>query len=334
MIPTVHLAVSIDTEEDNWRPTRRGITVENVRQIPHLHQFLRELHLRPTYFVTHAVASTPWAADILRHIHELGGAEVAAHVHPWNTPPLDETLLPRHSMLKNLPPHLQLAKIVTARDTLEKAIGRRPSSFRAGRLGLGRATVGALIEAGFAVDSSVMPFSHWKEDEGADFVGAPHGCYRLDGRGDVRIPAPDGPLCEVPLSCGFTRRPFAWHARAQEALGRTPLRQLRLAGVASRLGLLRHVIGSPETNSVADLIALTRCLIDERVPLVHLSWHSPSLVPGLGPFVTSDIQRTRLYATVASYLEKLAAMASIVPVTVHEAAEALGVSPRPSRRGP
>lgn len=330
MPPPVHLAISIDTEEDNWRPTRRDVTVNNVRELPRLHRFLRELHLRPTYFVTYPVASTPWAADILRQIHDDGGAEIAAHVHPWNTPPLDEELLPRHTMLKNLPPRLQLAKIVTVRDTLEKAVGVRPSSFRAGRLGLGPATVGALIRAGFSADSSVMPFSHWKEDEGADFGGAPVECYRLDGLGDVRTPVAGGPLSEVPLSCGFTRRPFKVYARVHRILRSSPLRPLRLAGIASRLGLVRRVIGSPETNSLGDLLALTRCLMREPAPFVHLTWHSPSLVPGLGPFVSTTEQREDLYRTVAAYVKILAAMAAIRPVTVGEAAATEGLSRAPS----
>ena len=107
----VALVVSIDTEEDNWTPARDGIRIENIRELPALQRFLRGLGLRPTYFADHPVASEPWSAAILREIAEDGGAEIGAHLHPWNTPPLEEPLAPGNSMLTNLPPALQRAKL-------------------------------------------------------------------------------------------------------------------------------------------------------------------------------------------------------------------------------
>jgi len=212
MPPPLKLLVSIDTEEDNWRPARDGITLENLRELPRLHRFLRDLDLRPTYFVDHPVASTPWTRELLREIDSAGGGEIGAHLHPWNTPPLREAFTEDNTMLRNLPSDLQRAKLETLREALTAATGRPPTSFRAGRFGLGRATVAALIETGFDVDSSVTPFVSWAAyGAGSDFDGAPIGCYRLDGCGDPRTPAPAGPLREVPLSCGFTRRPSrAW----------------------------------------------------------------------------------------------------------------------------
>lgn len=93
--------------------------------------------------------------------------------------------------------------------------------------------------------------------------------------------------------------------------------------MASRIGLVRRVVGTPEVCQVDDLLALSRCLLSEGVRFVHLLLHSPSLVPGLSPFVTSAVDRERLYTTIERYVEGLAKMASIRPATVSEAAEAL-----------
>lgn len=324
MTAPVHLVLSVDTEEDNWLSTCHDVTVENIRELPRFHSFLRGLGLRPTYFVDYPVAATPWAVTLLREIQADGGAEIGAHLHPWNTPPVDEKAEPRSTMLRNLPSALQRAKIVNLRDVLGEALGAAPTSFRAGRMGLGVETVDSLIQAGFRVDSSVTPFINWGDyDDGPNFVGAPVACYRLDGRGDVRVPVPDGPLCEVPVSCGFTKRPFSWRGRAHSILTSRFFRSLRLAGVASRIGLVRRVMGSPEVYPIEDLLALSRCLLGEGVPFVHLLVHSSSLVPGLSPFVTSVVDRERLYTTIERYVEGLAKMASIRPATVSEAAEAL-----------
>ena len=257
MLPKLQLVVSIDTEEDNWRPVREGIALENLRELPRLHGFLRDLDLRPTYFVDHPVASTPWTLDLLRGIATQGGGEIGAHLHPWNTPPLREELTEANTMLRNLPFELQREKLETLRESLTAVSGRPPTSFRAGRFGLGRETVAALLATGFEVDSSVTPFVSWAAyGGGSDFDGAPVGCYRLDGCGDPRIPAPAGALREVPVSCGFTRRPFARVASWYRRLTSDPLRRIPLASLATRTGVVRRVIGSPETNSVKDLLAV------------------------------------------------------------------------------
>src|SRR5437762_14340072 len=99
------LIVSVDTEEDNWEPRRDGVTIENIRELPRLDVLFRRLGVRATYFTTYQVAIREWAADVLRKLRE-DGAEIGAHLHPWNTPPPDEPFLPRNSMLKNLPPEL------------------------------------------------------------------------------------------------------------------------------------------------------------------------------------------------------------------------------------
>src|SRR5882672_8010196 len=163
MTPPVTLVVSIDTEEDNWRPARTGITVDNIRELPRLQRLLERLGVRPTYFVTYQVGRDPRATEILREIREQGQAEIGAHLHPCNTPPLDEAFVPPNTMTLNLPQPLQAAKIARLTQALAESVGERPTSFRAGRWGFGRSTAAALLESGYRVDSSVTPFTSWVE---------------------------------------------------------------------------------------------------------------------------------------------------------------------------
>jgi hypothetical protein len=311
MAERVLVVVSIDTEEDNWFRNRDQVTCGNIAELRRQDRFFERLGVRPTYFTSYQVAIDRAASDVMR---EVGGrGEIAAHLHPWNTPPLTEAVVPRNSMLKNLPQELQLAKLQTLTAALEAAFGIRPRSFRAGRYGLGQETVAALVRCGYLVDSSVTPFVSWEDmDDGPDFVNAPLTIYRLSPDRPVTQPAADGEVVEVPLSCGFGRGPFTLWGRVDRALDRPGLRRLRR--------LCKRTVLSPELASAAEMLTLSRRLLERGARHLHLSWHSPSLMPGLSPFAVTAADVDRLYARVERYLERLAGIAALSFVTVGEAA--------------
>jgi peptidoglycan/xylan/chitin deacetylase (PgdA/CDA1 family) len=324
----VILLVSIDTEEDNWTLARAGITVENIRELPRLDRFFERLGVRATYFTTFQVALQPWAAGILSEFRAGRRAEVAAHLHPWNTPPLEERFEPRNSMTNNLPPALQRAKIARLTEALTQACGARPMAFRAGRWGFGRDTAAAVLACGYSIDSSVTPFMSWQEpDNGPTHVGAPLEPYSLDRRGDPRTPVPRGPLLEVPVSWAYSRRPWGPWGRLHRLLERPALRPLRLVGIASRLNVIRRIALSPELASVADMVTLSRRVLEHGIRHLHMFWHTPSLRPGLSPFVTTSADVEHLYAAVEEYLERLSGFATVRFATISEAARELAASP-------
>jgi len=317
----VLLVVSIDTEEDNWDRSRHGVTLENIGELRRMAEFFDRVGVRPTYFTTYQVAIDPAAAGVMREVGTGGRGEIGAHLHPWNTPPLAETFVPRNSMLKNLPPELQLAKIQTLTAALEEAFNFTPTAFRAGRYGIGPDTVAALVSCGYRVDSSVSPFIDLKAmDDGPSFVGAPMGPYRLAAGRDVREPAPDGELVEIPLSYGFNRGPFSLWDPTRRLLEAAPLRWFRLAGLAARTGLIKRLTLCPELASVADMLTLSQRLLEHGIRHLHLTWHSPSFLPGLSPFATTARDVARLYASIEKYLEGLSRMTAFTSATVSEAA--------------
>src|SRR6185295_1365147 len=265
------LVVSIDTEEDNWKRSREGVTVENIGALRQAAAVFERLTLRPTYFTAYQVATDPRAADVMREVSDGGKAEIGAHLHPWNTPPMSEAFVPRNSMLKNLPAPLQLAKLRHLTAKLEETFGLTPTAFRAGRYGLGRETVGALLQCGYRVDSSVSPFIDLRTtDDGPTFVGAPMTAYRLAPDRDVRDPAPDGALVEIPLSYGFNRGPFRVWDPVRRGLEAAPLRWLHLAGIAARAGILKRLTLSPELSSAPDMLTLAQHLLEQGVRHLHL----------------------------------------------------------------
>ena len=318
------VVVSIDTEEDNWHRSRHGATAENITELRTMARLFARLGVRPTYFTSYQVAVQPRAVDTLRELCQGGRGEIGAHLHPWNTPPLDEAFVPRNSMLKNLPAALQRAKLDNLTAALAQAFGSRPRVFRAGRYGLGPETVGALVAGGYRVDSSVSPYVSFEAmDDGPSFVGAPLVPYRLAPDRDVTQPAPDGELIEIPLSSGFSRTPFPVWNRARRVLEAKPWRWLRLPGLASRAGLVRPVALSPEQTPVADMLTLSRRLLENGVRHLQVTWHSPSLKPGLSPFGATTTDVARLYASIEAYFEGLSRITRITFATIGEAAALL-----------
>jgi len=316
--------VSIDTEEDNWYCSRNGVAVSNIRALEPLARFFDRLGVRPTYLVTYQVAIDPCAAETVRNVAAGDGAEIGAHLHPWNTPPLAEPFLPRNSMLKNLPADLQLAKLECLTAAVTRAFDRVPRVFRAGRFGFGRDTIAALLRCGYCVDSSVTPFWNWEAfDDGPSFVGAPLDAYRLAPNGDVRRPARHGELLEIPLSYGFSHAPFSFWDPTRRLLEAAPFRWFRLAGIVARAGVARRIVLSPELASADDMLILSRRLLEHGVRHLQVFWHSPSLVPGLTPFVTTAADVRRLYDTVEAYLNGLTALTNVKFATLSEAAAML-----------
>ena len=333
----IRLVVSVNVEEDNWLPVRSGITVDNIRELEGLDRVFDRLGIRPTYFTTYQVIRSDVGARVIRELAGTGRVEIGAHLHPWNTPPMDEPLGSRALMLGNLPPALQRAKLDTLTSLLADRLGAAPVSFRAGRFALRRATARALVDAGYWVDSSVTPFIDWSlSDGGANFVPAPVRVYRCDPEAGVTLERMAGPIIEVPVSSGFSRfRVTGWPA-LHRVLSCRAATALQLPGIASRVGYVHRIVLTPEQIPLRQALALSRRLISSGVLHLHLVMHSSSLRPGLNPYVRTRADVDRLYSRVEEYVENLSMIATIRFSTVTEAAIALdpavGTAPRATVR--
>jgi hypothetical protein len=316
------VTISVDTEEDNWAPTRTGITVDNIRELPRLDRWFEGLGVRATYFTTYHVAATPWSAGILRDLSATGRSEIGAHLHPWNTPPLDEPLSARLTMTKNLHPALREAKIRQLTELLTHSFGAAPTSFRAGRFGLSADTAAALVQCGYRVDSSVTPFVNWTSvDDGPSHDDAPMAMHWLGADG-LRTNGAQGRLIEMPISLGYTRAPFAlWH-RVHRIIDSAALRPMRLVGALSRMRLLEKVILNPENDGTRSMIALARQLIARGTGYLHFFFHSPSLRPRTSPYAPTRAATQRILASLEETLDRLHGLTRVKFMTVVEAATA------------
>lgn len=257
------------------------------------------------------VASSTLAADILRDPIREGRAEIGIQLHPWVNPPFDEEVTERNSFAGNLPRELERAKLRRLRDTIEERFAALPRVYRAGRYGVGPNTVELLQESGIAIDSSVRAKFSYASSGGAEFRRHPLHPYWLD---DNRS------LLELPLTTvfwGMLRRQGDW---LYPALWRAP----SLRGVLARLGLLERIPLTPEGVSVEEAIRGIDIALDDGLPLLVFSFHSPSLRPGHTPYVREDRDLDALYdwwRRVFAYLR----VRGVTPTTAGEIIEAVEV---------
>ena len=310
---TAKLLVTIDTEEEfDWSapvsPENRGVA--HVAGLPRLQELFDELGVRATYLVDYPVVTTDKSARVLSEIVNHHHCEIGAHVHPWVNPPITEEIRPRNTYLCNLPLGLQQEKLGRLTDAIEETLGRRPTSFRAGRYGIDFRLVPYMGSLGYTVDSSVIAYQDFSSDAGPCFAEFGDEPFWLE---PPLVPKTNGgrPLLEVPCTVGFSRRPFALWSRLHDRLSRGRLRRLRLIGVMWHLRIVRKTVLTPEGTETGDLIRLLRVLRKDRDAVLTVSFHSPSVVPGNTPYVrTKDDERAffdRLRSMLSFALHQLGA---------------------------
>lgn len=201
----VIFAVTVDTEADNQWDQGAPLTTENVQYWQPFQSVCDEHGVTPTYLVTSEMAADPSAQSLLARWVASGRAEVGAHLHPWTTPPfIDEPGFryndPAHSFLSELPTELVHQKLETLTAEIERDLGIRPTSFRAGRFGFDARCAVALSELGYIVDSSVTPLTEWSahqglphRDGGPDFTSHVAMPFLIDG-------TPQPGLLELPVT--------------------------------------------------------------------------------------------------------------------------------------
>ena len=297
--------VTVDTEEEfDWgRPlVRDGHGLDHVPRLAKFQSFCEGQGVVPVYLVDWPVATSTLAADILKPAIAAGKAEIGVQLHPWVNPPHDEDVTPHNSFAGNLPRDLEAAKLTNLRETIEAAFGVPPLIYRAGRYGAGPNTADILRDNGIAIDSSVRANFDYSAEGGPDYRRHPLAPYWLDA---------DKSLLELPLTTvfwGMLRRQGGALFPATQKLPHAP-------GVLARLGMLERIALTPEGVSVEEAIRGIDMALDDGLPLLVFSFHSPSLQPGHTPYVRDDADLDALYDWWRAVFD-YCAMRGVEPTTV------------------
>lgn len=289
--------LTIDTEEEfDWNAPfqRTGYGLEHTDQFVRFQAFCEEIGALPIYLVDWPITEAPKAVEVIADAVSRGTAELGMQLHPWVNPPFDEELGPRHSFPGNLPPELETAKFLALRERIESVFGAPPSAYRAGRYGVGPGTAAMLAEAGIAIDTSVRPLFNYSAQGGPDFSEHPATPYWADDERKV---------LELPVTSTF------WGVLRRQ--GTTVHRLQRhvptFFAAFSRFRLLERIALTPEGVTIDEAVRGIDIALDDGLPLLVLSFHSPSLAPGFTPYATNEEGVEAIYAwlrTVYAYLGK------------------------------
>lgn len=312
------LVVTIDTEEDQWgRYVAGDHTLNNISQITRLQSLFDEFAVIPTYLITYPVATDKTAVSLLNGILQKGRCEIGTHCHPWNTPPYREEMTERNSMLCNLPADLQKEKLARLHEAIVESFGGAPITFRAGRWGYGKHIAASLHSLGYKVDTSVLPFVDWSRQYGPNFSEANSVPYRFH-HDHIFTAHPSGPMLEVPATVGFAGLASASFERANKVhhfLTRPPCNLIRAAGLLHRVGILQKIWLSPENSTGEEMITLARSMMQRGAQVLNLFFHSPTLQPGLTPFVRNESDTREFMERIKVFL-RFAADAGIEPIAL------------------
>ena len=195
------LAVTIDVEEEglfSGQYPSGDAPVANVRHLERLGGLMSDFGIRPTLFVTWQVARHEALMAHLLNLRDAWQGEIGAHLHHWNTPPLEEPTGPaRKGPIDSevLPQQLLRDRLNTLLDTL-RASGAPCEAFRMGRFNLGPRMWAVLRETDIRVDASIAPMRAFPG--GPDHMAAPWDPYYPD----VKDPTRPGRahILEVPLT--------------------------------------------------------------------------------------------------------------------------------------
>jgi hypothetical protein len=286
--PSLLITMDVEADMPRWK-IENPLSFRNLEALAAFHHHCERWGVRPTYMVEYAVTEDTRATAILRDLHQTGGCEIGAHLHPWSCPPFSSGERQRIDFPSNLPEERLAAKLETLTTRLTEVFGTPPRSYRAGKFGLNDRMPPLLARCGYLADTSITPMVDWRELGGPDFSSEGPGPRWL-GNG------PDS-LVEVPVGIVLTRRLPA------------PLRRLYLS--TPRCLHFRGILGweylnwidlvwlYPALFSAKQMIVGCNRLVEEGVPVLNVFLHSSELEPGQSPYTrtTDDVDR---------YLERLA----------------------------
>jgi hypothetical protein len=181
-MPAVFLAVTIDCECDKgvgWlskSPLRFKGVREGIGQ--RLAPLFREFGAKPTYLLSPEVFRDDESVALFaRQGHD---AELGTHLHGEYAEPGAFEPSVTSVFQRDYPPEVERAKLASLTHAFQSAFGRSPRAFRAGRFGVGPASLGLLESLGYTADSSVTPSVSWERSgaKGLSFHGSPTQPYR------------------------------------------------------------------------------------------------------------------------------------------------------------
>lgn len=276
--------LTVDTEEEfDWtKPfAREGFSTSHLTAVPRFQALCDEFDITPCYLVDYPITQDAFGVDLLGGYARAGRAEIGVQLHPWVNPPFNEPLSEINSYACNLPPELERAKLTRLHGEIVAHMGVKPDVYRAGRYGAGPSTPSILHDLGIAIDSSVRARFDYSDQGGPNYRHHPVVPYWIKR----------SELLELPLTTVFAG---AMRSAGNMVFGEWFGSQAARS-VLARSNMLERIALTPEGIPVEKAIEGIDLALEERIPVITLSFHSPSLAVGHTPYVQDERQLEELY---------------------------------------
>jgi len=254
---------------------------------------------KPTYLVSPEDLRAQRCAEALRALGT--SCELGAHLHgEYAEPGAWEPEVTR-DFQRDYDADVEKRKLTYLTDQFIRAFQHQPVSFRAGRFGIGRRTIGILEDLGYSVESSVTPNIDWSSagSPGLSFEGAPTQPYRPD-RDDPTRPG-DSSILEIPITIrkrllnslpGIGKRveprwlrPTWTSGEALVRLAEDEIAQARRASPGRAVvlnAMLHNTEVIPDASPYANTEAEARVILDRLRVLLAFAQRESIAVVGLG----------------------------------------------------
>ena len=316
--PSILFVLSVDTEEEwDWSgPFPEGkFSVKNTCHIPEFQGFCESLGIRPTYFIDYAIADDPESAACLKDPLDSGTCEIGGHLHSWCTPPIEEDISDHdNSLIVNLPIDLVERKLDSLNVKLENVFGKKPVSFRSGRWDINGPVLKLLASRGYTIDSSIHPYFSYDDSPDIPFWPDYENCIVEGNQREIY---------EIPVTSGYNFPDFPFWHRLHLTLSTSFLKHFRLVGILWKLGAIRKIHLSPELASADDMVKLVKAAIKKEHRVIHMFFHSSSLMPGASPYVKNTADKEKLYQKIKAVFSYLQENTDVQCCTLEEASKIL-----------
>ena len=295
----------IHTEEEfDWAGgfNRNNTSVTHGKELTEMCVDMLKLGCCITFAMDWAFVTSEQGQAVIRFMQDNYAEQVefAAHLHPWVNPPFDEqpsdtdNIDEKLSYPGNLPAELEKAKLAMLTDKIAELTGRSPTTYLAGRYGVGENTYQILSELGYKVDVSISPFADFRHQDGPDFS-------QFDNASLVKY----GIKC-VPHSTGYISHVSSiadWLNRDTHNLNK--LNNNVIGKVALRLLGVEKVRLSPEGFTAKQMQKLADSLTRTGIEHLIYSFHSSTSKVGGSPYSSNKPKKDALIMNNNSVLEHI-----------------------------
>jgi len=285
-----YLCVSIDTECDKgkaWR-CKKPMAFAGIHDgvVKRLQPLFASFGAKPTYLLSPEVLRDDACVEVFRALEP--NAELGTHLHGEYAEPDAFEPDVTSAFQRDYAPEIEKKKLTYLTDLFIRAFGHQPQSFRAGRFGIGDASIGILESLGYTVESSVTPYMDWSSSgaKGLAFPDAPTQPYRPDPI------APGRPGTASILEVPVTIKKSVWNA---------------LPVVGSRIDprWLRPTRGTADglVRVAEDEIADARRRAPGRPVILNAMFHNVEIVPDTSPYAATEAEAHGILSRLRALLD-------------------------------